>query len=160
MRKGLTVVVIWLALFFAGGIATAAPKQILLPEDASETVRFAASEARRYIYLRTGKLLPIVVSDEAEADAIIIGSMSYVPAAERLAPVEDTPWDHYRLDQEYLVKTVSFGEHKLLVLAGASDTATLYAVYRFAEILGVRFALHGDIIPDKRRKNLAQVQSR
>jgi hypothetical protein len=37
---------------------------------------------------------------------------------------------------------------RILTLTGADDVALLYAAYRFAEHLGVRFALHGDILPD------------
>jgi hypothetical protein len=35
------------------------------------------------------------------------------------------------------------------VISGGSDLAVLYGAYRFAEKLGVRFYLHGDVIPDK-----------
>lgn len=33
-------------------------------------------------------------------------------------------------------------------MKGGSDVALLYAAYQYAELLGVRFTLHGDIIPD------------
>jgi len=35
------------------------------------------------------------------------------------------------------------------MLTGGDDTGTLYAAYRLAEALGVRFYLHGDVIPDE-----------
>ncbi len=36
------------------------------------------------------------------------------------------------------------------MISGGSDVAVLYGAYRFAEKLGVRFYLHGDVIPDER----------
>jgi hypothetical protein len=36
------------------------------------------------------------------------------------------------------------------LIIGGGDTGTLYGAYRFAEALGVRFYLHGDVIPDAR----------
>ena len=130
--------------------ALAAPQQILVPEDAADVVKFAAAEARRYVYVRTGTLLPIVESEDATSDAIVVGSMMYVPASETVHDMGDGPGEAARLEAEYVIKTVPHRGHTLVVIAGASDTATLYGVYRFAELLGVRFFLHGDVIPDER----------
>ncbi len=37
---------------------------------------------------------------------------------------------------------------QVLLVTGGDDVGTLYAAYRLAEMLGVRFYLHGDVIPD------------
>ncbi|MEA3366130.1 MAG: hypothetical protein U9Q79_10880, partial [Candidatus Hydrogenedentes bacterium] len=83
MRKavllGLCVILGWRAL--------AAPKQVFVPENAPPVVKFAAAEARRYIYVRTGTLLPIVEGEEVTRDAIVVGSMMYVPASEPLQTI-------------------------------------------------------------------------
>ncbi|MBM3861182.1 MAG: hypothetical protein FJ395_16260 [Verrucomicrobia bacterium] len=42
-------------------------------------------------------------------------------------------------------------------IAGGSDIGVLYGAYRYAEHLGVRFYLHGDVIPDERLKELPVV---
>lgn len=42
-------------------------------------------------------------------------------------------------------------------LTGGSDSGVLYGAYRYAEWLGVRFYLHGDVIPDERLKELPVV---
>ena len=42
----------------------AGPKAIAIRQDASELESFAAKEVRRYVYLRTGKLLPVKQGDE------------------------------------------------------------------------------------------------
>ena len=38
----------------------------------------------------------------------------------------------------------------MLTISGGSPIAVLYGAYHFAENLGVRFYLHGDVIPDER----------
>ena len=43
-------------------------------------------------------------------------------------------------------------------ISGGSDLGVLYGAYRYAEILGVRFYLHGDVVPDARLKELPHVQ--
>lgn len=146
MRKAALLV---LCVMFGSG-ALAAPKEILVPRNAPPVVKFAAAEARRYVYVRTDKLLPIVEGKEVTRDAIVVGSMMYVPASGPPQDVGDAPWDAARFDQKYGIKTVSHRGHKLVVIAGSSGVATLYAVYRFAELLGVRFYLHGDVVPDEK----------
>jgi hypothetical protein len=97
---------------------------IVCPPGAPENVKLAAKEVRRYIYLRTGELLPI-----APKDGTIV--LQVDPA---LQP------------QQYHLKADS----KSLVISGGSDVAVLYGAYAFAEKLGVRFYLHGDTIPDRK----------
>jgi hypothetical protein len=47
--------------------------------------------------------------------------------------------------QEYLLKKT--GANSLLI-AGGDDAGVLYGAYAFAEKLGARFYLHGDVVPD------------
>ncbi len=55
-------------------------------------------------------------------------------------------------NDEYLLKNLDHNGSNILILSGSDSISTLYAAYRFAEILGVRFYLHGDVIPDKKIK--------
>ncbi len=111
------------ALFFA--FATAAlGNAIVCPADAPSNVRLAAQEVRRYVWLRTGELLPV-------ADK---GGRIALKADPALAPQQ------YRLESDGGSLTIS----------GGSDVAVLYGAYAFAEKLGVRFYLDGDIVPDTR----------
>ena len=48
----------------------------------------------------------------------------------------------------YLIKTVNRGGRNILVIAGSDSVSTLYGAYHFDEMLGVRFFLHGDTVPD------------
>jgi len=122
---------------------------IVCPQDASPLTAFAAREVRRYVYLRTGDLLPIVESAK-DAHAIVV-TRKDSPAARALAahPAAKTLLDRLEPD-DYVLKTRDEGNRREVYLVGGSDTATLYAAYRFAEHLGVRFHLHGDVVPDMR----------
>ena len=119
-----------LILLAAGSFAR--EQTIAVPPEAPEKVRFAAAEIRRYVYLRTGELLEIRTGgpDESDrSDGRIVLKTDPGLAAE-----------------QYRLKTEGAG----LVISGGSDIALLYGVYAFAEKLGVRFYLHGDVIPDER----------
>jgi len=50
--------------------------------------------------------------------------------------------------QEYLLKTVPHQGRRVLLVIGGDEIGTLYGAYRLAEHLGVRFYLHGDVVPD------------
>ena len=104
--------------------ATGLAQTIVRPPDASPNVKQAAKELRRYLYLRTGELLPIADSGQGL-------TLTLDPSLEA---------------QQYRLKT----EGETLTIAGGSDVAVLYGAYAFAEKLGVRFYLHGDVIPDNR----------
>ena len=52
--------------------------------------------------------------------------------------------------EQYVVKSLTQGDRKTVLLVGGDGVGTLYAAYQFAEQLGVRFYLHGDVIPDQR----------
>jgi hypothetical protein len=52
--------------------------------------------------------------------------------------------------EAYLLRTLSGGGKTLVVIAGGDGAGVLYGAYRFAEHLGVAFALDGDIVPDAR----------
>jgi hypothetical protein len=120
--------------------------------------RLAAREVRRYAYLRSGRLLPIGDPAAAEENSILVGSKDRV-----LAAAQDVrPWkamlDHGKLrtalaalkPEEYLLTGVAGPDGAGLLVAGGDPVGTLYAAYRLAERWGVRFYLHGDVVPDGR----------
>ena len=59
--------------------------------------------------------------------------------------------------QQYLLKTTTVAGEKTWWIVGGDDVVALYGAYRFAEKLGVRFYLHGDVVPDERLKELPVV---
>ena len=109
--------------------------------------KLGAREIRKYIYQRTDSLLSIVESDilPDQGDVILLVQDKH-PLLEGLRDsLNDTcSWNGY------IIKTIEEGNRNILVISGYDCQAVLYGVYRFAEYLGVRYDLAGDIIPDTR----------
>ena len=124
---------------------------IVSPPAASANETLAAREIQRYLYLRTGRLCPIVIAERSPAIAAILVARRDRPL---LATPTLEPETRTRLDalapQAFLLKTVpATGGSSSLVIAGGDDQGTLYGAYRFAERLGVRFNVDGDVLPDQ-----------
>ncbi len=113
-------------------VSIASGQTIVCPEDAPANVKLAAKEIRRYVYVRTGELLPIAESGTGIA-----------------LKVETSLGK-----QEYRLKT----DGGAITIFGGSDVGVLYGAYRYVELLGVRFYLHGDVIPDERLKELPVIK--
>ncbi len=107
---------------------------IRLQKDSGDLQWLAAKEIRKYIYLRTGKLLHIEEKSERN---------------DRLNAIE-LKLDPTLEEQEFVLKTSGNNSEKELIIAGGSEQALLYGAYEFAEQLGIRFYLHGDVIPDEK----------
>lgn len=108
----------------------------------------AAREVQRYLYQRTGILVPVSENGVPE------GRPNTILVANRQRDLVDA----YRITlgindlgpEQYILKTIAGQQGRTVCLIGGDDVGTLYAAYRFAEVLGVRFYLHGDVIPDER----------
>ena len=101
---------------------------VVAPPDPSPRERLAAAELVRYVYLRTGHL-PAAGAASGKGPTIILRRDSA-----GLGP------------QQYALKT----EGGSVAITGGDDLGLLYGAYRYCERLGVRFYLHGDVIPDER----------
>jgi len=142
------------------------PAVIVVAESASRLERLAALEIRRYLYLRTGQLLPIEHRfPDGDLDAIVVAqaerllTSALIPSS--LVEVH-TKGIQDRLSQAgtlgYILWTVPDEKQHVLYITGFEDRAVLYAAYRLAEVYGVRFYLEGDVIPDQRMAwSLAQL---
>ncbi|GAB6187037.1 malectin domain-containing carbohydrate-binding protein [Thermopirellula anaerolimosa] len=132
------------------------PAAIVVRADADAVERLAAQEVRRYVYQRTGALLPIVADVPGESDVILI---AYAKALEtgpwlREMGLEDSLTQlagrlAVAQPDGYVLWTVPRGERHLLVVAGYDAGTLLYAAYRTAESYGARFYLDGDVLPDR-----------
>lgn len=123
---------------------------ILCPGEAASSVSLAAKEVRRYVYLRTGELLPVVPT-QAAGDMILLTQKDDSLIAPFLNEQSFKDKVSALKNDDYVLKTERNAEgEKTLLIIGGSPIGTLYGAYRFAEILGVRFYLEGDVIPDKR----------
>lgn len=112
-------------LIALGRPCPAANRTIAVQNPASPRQSLAAKEVRRYVYLRTGELMR---TGNVAKNATI--SFTTDP---------DLQPEQYHLNSN----------GKTLTISGGSDLALLYGAYAFAEKLGVRFYLHGDVVPDK-----------
>jgi hypothetical protein len=151
---GLWIGILVVAVGSARAEPQTAPVAVACAKGGTLAERLAAQEVRRYVYLRTGKLLPIVAKLEAAPPGGVIVvtfpckmRLEYFGLAENadLQPLSKIPL----LSDQYLLKTVEHQGRPLLVLSGGYPVGPLYAAYRLAEHLGVRFYLHGDVVPDE-----------
>lgn len=126
--KSLNYILIFIASAIFMKCSNADKTIIYISKDATSLEMLAAKEIRRYVYQRTTELLPIS-SDRANSTQII-----------ELKINEDLE------DQEFSLIT----SENVLVISGGSPQAVLYGAYEFAEQLGIRFYLHGDVIPDEK----------
>jgi hypothetical protein len=111
---------------------------IVPPRNPSPVQKLAAKELQRYIYLRTGKMPEVSVRPSSQRIVLITSPKSF-------------------RSQEYQIRTTHASGRTTWQIVGGDDTGVLYGAYRFAEKLGVRFYLQGDVIPDKRLAKLPVV---
>ena len=127
---------------------------ILLPPDASPLETLAGREIQRYVFLRTGELLPIQAAGQAHRGKTILVARKDRPTVAGAA--RQAAWLSASADlgpQEYRLKTQpASGTAQTLWIIGGDDLGTLYGAYAFAERLGARFYLDGDVLPSRRIK--------
>ena len=109
---------------------------IVSPSNASTIECLVAQEVRRYVYLRTGKLLPIIQTDKnlpSKTSLIIVGQKDRPAIREITDKNRDLATLTGSLEtQQYLIKTVNSGDQQTLLIIGGDSIGTLYAAYRFA----------------------------
>jgi hypothetical protein len=124
---------------------------IITAKNPSALETLAAKEVRRYLYLRTGILAPIEIRaglKPARRDTVVVLAKSRLGEASWIAPELRQKAEALGAD-EYLLKTVPRGRTSVTLVVGGDEIGTLYGAYRYAENLGIRFYLHGDVIPDQ-----------
>ncbi len=138
------------------GEPSAPPAVILVAKEASFCPSLAALELRRYIYLRTGQILPAANSPNSAEKLLLISRADHVLEwAASFLP--DSGWQGALKSRiqtcgpdGYFLWTTRAGSREVLFIVGSTEAAVLWAAYRLAEHLGVRFYLEGDVIPDRR----------
>jgi hypothetical protein len=142
--------------------------EVLYQAGASRLERLAAKELRRYVYLRCGVLLPL--REFGPGEFFVEGMAATRPPAQKPGPPsifvgsKEQPLmvrglKHFGLGEQvkalgaeqYWLKTVrgDWTETPVTLVVGGDPLGTLYGAYRLAEHLGVRFYLHGDVLPDR-----------
>jgi hypothetical protein len=121
-----------------GGIPQAS---IVLPSDATELERLAATELQTHIGKMSGADLPIVErADQATGVKILISRAELRPPPKTIGDLANDP-------ASFRIRVTP----DAVLLAGWSDQGTLFAAYDLLEQLGVRWFMPGEIgivIPD------------
>lgn len=148
MRIRVISALVWLVLIVCRASAGVV---IEFPPGSSDLERLAVQEVQRYVYLRTGEL-PILGAAPGATQRIVITRKD-----RRIAKaLGDSAMGLGA--EEYLLRTTRADGDTTWWIVGGDDVGTLYGAYRFAERLGVRFYLHGDVIPDKRLRSIPDVR--
>ena len=100
---------------------------VVVSVDANPMQLLAAAEVRRYVYAATGVLLEVAAARGAAARFAFVREAALEPGAYRLRT-----------------------RAGCLEISAADDQGLLYGAYAVAEKFGVRFYLHGDVVPDRR----------
>lgn len=134
-------------------LARAQELSIVTPRNASWLETLAAKEVRRYVYARTGRLAPLVSADTAvpvRGDALVVARRDRPVIGSLLRSASQQATLKGLAAEGFWLKSVETAGRHLAVLTGADDVGTLYAAYRAAEVMGVRFYMEGDVLPDER----------
>lgn len=126
--------------------------QIAIDPQASVAEQLAAREVRRYLFMRTGQLLPITISESsplAISSVIAIGNKNRAMVKAMLADGTESATLAGLGSQQYWLKSIESLGRRSLLLTGGDDAGALYAAYRLAEHFGIRFYLHGDVMPEE-----------
>ena len=130
---------------------------IYIAKDALALERFGAAELRRYLYLSTGGLGPIIRIDsfrDLRKPGLILDQKGrWLPGSAKGPLSADRIHAGLLTDLspgEYKLMTVKQNGKSHLLIAGGGGTGILYGIYTFIEKLGVRFYLDGDVVPEEK----------
>jgi hypothetical protein len=151
----LFIIVLGAILNITSGCAKSQKHKVCLVISDSPTLleTYAAREVRRYLYLRTGILVPILRDDlnriPKDKDLIVIGSSSSKLLIEVMKNNKLTDPTLSLKEQSFWLKTIKHKNQTMLIVLGKDDPGTLRGAYKLMESYGIRYTLNEDIIPDE-----------
>ena len=120
---------------------------VVVGEDAPQLERFAAEELCRYLDRLYGlKVQPTTAPAKSAEVTLLVGGPATNPATRTALGPDGWP---EVTDQGIVLKRATLDDKPALVVGGGSPRATLWAVYELVERWGVRYLLHGDVLPEK-----------
>jgi hypothetical protein len=124
---------------------------IVLGNNAGDLERLAASELQNYFEKLSGVRIKQIseteVSTVAANETILLlgGANGIARDLEASGALKISGLK----PEGFVLKTLSWKEHPLVVVAGADSGGTLYGTYELLERMGITFRLTGDILPSK-----------
>jgi len=120
---------------------------VVIGPSAGELERYAANELCGYLSKLFGiKARPVTSLTESAQIGLLVGSPQTNPSVQAALGTDGWP---KLTDQGLVLKPGRIGGKSVLVIGGGSPVATLWAVYELVERWGVRYLLHGDVLPEK-----------
>ncbi len=152
--RSLTLLTLLTWCAFLARLGAAEGTVLIIPTDATFREQVAALDLKRYIYLRTGTLVPIESREAGKlpsaGDAIVIGAKArpLIQGITHGLPIEGSIAG--LAPEAYALESIPRDGRMVLLITGGDDTGALYGAYDMAERLGVRFYLAGDVLPEDR----------
>lgn len=126
---------------------------VRLPAAAGELTRLAGRELADYMRKLSGVDLPTLAEGEpghASETWILLGEPSK-DGVVRQALESSGQLGSALKPEGFVLRTGTWKEHPVVIVAGADDAGVLYGVYELLTRLGITFRLTGDILPATRR---------
>ncbi len=122
---------------------------VIVGENAPEMELFAAEQLCGYLRDCFGARASIAKEVHGKPDAVfVVGSPTTNRAVVQACSRRRFP---PLSDQGIVLRRFQFQNRRAMLVGGGSPVATLWAVYELAERWGVRYLLHGDVLPDRRQ---------
>lgn len=125
---------------------TAVRWRIVCGPDAPPLEQLASEELQRYLHRLYGWQVPMVRGGPTEGAVVLLGRPDTHPAM--TDALMGRAWPRLS-NQGFVLRTVRQRDGPRLVVGGRSPEAVLWAVYELVERLGVRYLLHGDVMPER-----------
>jgi hypothetical protein len=120
---------------------------VVVGRAAPELERYAASELCGYLEKLFAIQTQTTTNIRASAEELFLIGSPATNAAVKQATVRQ-PFPKVS-DQGIVLRRTEFRKRPALIVGGGSPQATLWAVYELAERWGVRYLVHGDVLPEK-----------
>jgi len=126
--------------------AYASPAAVVIGAEAPKLERLAATELCRYLQELYGIGAAPTTDLPADADTLfVVGRPETNPTVAHLAAASPLP---NLGDQGILLRPIDIDNKAGLLVTAGSPRAVLWAAYELVERWGVRYLVHGDVLPD------------
>ena len=136
------VAIVGLALWVETALAAPPQVSVIVGERASQLEKFAASQLCHYVEILYGQSVSPVSEAQPQAEIhLLIGTPTTNPAV--AAALGGSKWPRLS-EQGILLRPTKRG----VIVSGGSPRAIMWAVYELVQRWGVRYLMHGDVLPE------------